>query len=282
MTVGEALKQLRLHAGLTQEQMAAGIVSESFYSKVERDIHDIDTKVLMDILTVHRFNVIEFFGKIWNQPTPKNPDFDLVAQISDAQNKKDLGKLNEITAKIQNGGDKIPLYVQIKLESAYAWITHSNQHASPQFKRHIKSIMLDKNWTQSSYNYLSQAVIFLDIDDAYYLVNSAFRSYEKNPKYDTFTIQFVANIAVNFLNCCYHKNAKKEYVDRAVNFLRNSLPKDGAIGISSVLGTYYEALFNNDKEMAKMVIKVLDKSGYLSLIQDTLDPQTLNSKYKES
>jgi len=108
MTIGEALKQLRLHAGLTQEQMAAGIVSESFYSKVERDIHDIDTKVLMDILTVHRFNVIEFFGKIWNQPTSKNPDFDLVAQISDAQNKKDLGKLNEIATKIQNGGVKSP------------------------------------------------------------------------------------------------------------------------------------------------------------------------------
>ena len=35
MTIGEALKSLRLHAGMTQTQTAAGIVTESFYSKVE-------------------------------------------------------------------------------------------------------------------------------------------------------------------------------------------------------------------------------------------------------
>lgn len=35
MTIGEALKSVRLHAGISQTEMAAGIVSESFYSKVE-------------------------------------------------------------------------------------------------------------------------------------------------------------------------------------------------------------------------------------------------------
>ena len=34
MTVGEALKQMRLQAGLTQTEMTAGVVSESFYSKI--------------------------------------------------------------------------------------------------------------------------------------------------------------------------------------------------------------------------------------------------------
>lgn len=42
MKIGEALKSLRLHAGMTQTQMAAGIVTESFYSKVEREVHAID------------------------------------------------------------------------------------------------------------------------------------------------------------------------------------------------------------------------------------------------
>lgn len=60
MTIGQALKSLRLHAGLTQEEMAAGIVSVSFYSKVERDIHEIDTNTLIKILSTHRFDVVEF------------------------------------------------------------------------------------------------------------------------------------------------------------------------------------------------------------------------------
>nr|WP_233994724.1 hypothetical protein [Lactobacillus amylovorus] len=45
---------------------------------------------------------------------------------------------------------------------------------------------------------------------------------------------------------------------------------DGAIGINSVLGTYYEALFNNDQATADEVADVLRKSGYVSLIEDTL------------
>ena len=113
-------------------------------------------------------------------------------------------------------------------------------------------------------------MIFLDIDDAYQLVNSAFRAYRKRPDTDTFTLQFVAMIAVNFLNCCYHKHANKEYAESAVQFLRE-LPIDGAIGINSVLGTYYEALFNNDHATADKEVDVLRKSGYVSLIEDTLE-----------
>lgn len=60
MTVGEALKQLRSQLGLTQEQMAAGIISESYYSKVERDLHVIDAKSLIMILKVHDIDMSNF------------------------------------------------------------------------------------------------------------------------------------------------------------------------------------------------------------------------------
>ena len=51
MTVGEALKQMRLQAGLTQTEMTAGVVSESFYSKIERGVHAVDVQVLINILS---------------------------------------------------------------------------------------------------------------------------------------------------------------------------------------------------------------------------------------
>lgn len=35
MTIGQTLKTYRLHAGMTQKEMAGGIVTQSFYSKVE-------------------------------------------------------------------------------------------------------------------------------------------------------------------------------------------------------------------------------------------------------
>lgn len=67
MTIGQALKSLRLHAGMTQTEMAAGIVTESFYSKVERGVHAIDANVLIQILAKHHFDVPGFFGQISNQ-----------------------------------------------------------------------------------------------------------------------------------------------------------------------------------------------------------------------
>lgn len=64
MTIGEALKQARLHRGLTQEQMANGIISESFYSRVERDVHQIDTNLLLNILISHHIDVGSFLVEL--------------------------------------------------------------------------------------------------------------------------------------------------------------------------------------------------------------------------
>lgn len=64
MTIGEALKQARLHRGLTQEQMANGIISESFYSKVERDVHQIDTNLLLNILISQHIDVGSFLVEL--------------------------------------------------------------------------------------------------------------------------------------------------------------------------------------------------------------------------
>ena len=36
MTIGEALKQERIHLGLTQDEMIQGIIHKSHYSKIER------------------------------------------------------------------------------------------------------------------------------------------------------------------------------------------------------------------------------------------------------
>ena len=74
MTIGEALKQARLHRGLTQEQMANGIISESFYSKVERDVHQIDTNLLLNILISQHIDVGSFFSRIIEKDSRRNDD----------------------------------------------------------------------------------------------------------------------------------------------------------------------------------------------------------------
>ncbi|MDH5100057.1 helix-turn-helix transcriptional regulator [Lactobacillus kefiranofaciens] len=249
MTIGEALKSLRLHADMTQTEMAAGIVTESFYSKVERGVHAIDADVLIKILTIHHFDVTRFFAQISNQQSTE-PYFDLAGQIVYAQNKKDLKALDKIKQKIEKGGvQPYPLWLKYGLELAYAWVLHSNDQISPKMRKRIKSLILNENWDRTSYHFLSQAVIFLDIDDAKELVNSAYAAYHKHPAIDTFTLQFVALIAVNYLNCCYHNGVDKSYVESSFKFLHD-LPPEPAIGLNKLLGLLYEAIF--DKNVSKI------------------------------
>ena len=50
MTIGELLKEYRQKKGLTQKQFADGIVSTSYYSKVEKNEHRITVEDLVKIL----------------------------------------------------------------------------------------------------------------------------------------------------------------------------------------------------------------------------------------
>lgn len=271
MTIGQTLKSYRLHAGMNQKEMAAGIVTQSFYSKVENDKHGIDTELLIKLLTAHHFDVVSFFGRLTNQSQNQfNSYYELESEITFAKNTKDLDKLKAIEAKINEAGNQLPSWLKFRLELAFAWVTHSNERVSPELQAKVKSLIINDDWDRMSYYFLSQAIVLIDIEAAYELVKSAFSTFQKHPATDPFTLQFVSWIAVNFLNCCYHEKADKSYTKLPIQFLRQ-LPVTPEIGFSDILATYYEALFNHDNHTKNEVIDVLKKGKYFSLIQDTVN-----------
>ena len=274
MTIGEALKQVRLQAGLTQTQMAAGLITESFYSKVERGVHSIDADTLINLLAAHHFDVLDFFNLIINQKSAGEPDYDLINRISFAQNSKDLATLDQISKELKARNEEPNFNLQSRLQIAYAWVLHSNKMVSPEIKNEIKSRILSKDWNRQAYHYLSQVVVLLDIDEAYPLVQSALKAFKKNGIHDTLSLQFISLMTINYLNCCYHQHVDKSYTHDAIMFMR-TLPVDPVIGFYSMLATYYEALFEGDLEMVKWVAKILQKGGYLSTISDTLPKEVL-------
>ncbi len=64
MTIGEALKKERKDLGLTQAEMAAGVITTAHYSKIERDKHDISAYDLFEILTKNNINLVDFIKEI--------------------------------------------------------------------------------------------------------------------------------------------------------------------------------------------------------------------------
>ena len=54
MKIGTQLKNTRLLLGLTQEQFSAGIVTESYYSRVESNKNNISMDSLLKILNYNK------------------------------------------------------------------------------------------------------------------------------------------------------------------------------------------------------------------------------------
>ena len=149
--------------------------------------------------------------------------------------------------KIKSGGSEPPLWLKYRLELAYAWALRSNDQVPPVLRKRMKSLIMNENWDRTSYHFLSQAVIFLDIDDAKQLVDSAYSAYRRHPTIDTFTLQFVALIAVNYLNCCYYHHADKSYALSTFEFLHD-LPTEPAIGLNKLLVLFYKAMFDHNEK----------------------------------
>lgn len=269
MNIGETLKSMRLHAGLTQTEMAAGIVSESYYSKVERGVHDISADALFKILIKHHLDPVSFFMKMSYRKKNNNLLGDFT-EIEFAQSKKDLNELNKVEAQLNKKySEGWPARLKFQLEMARAWITHSNKDIDPEIKRKAKQVVLEDKMDREMFYYLSQACVLLDIKDASRLFDLAVKAYNKNPEIDVMSVTYIALLCINFLNCCYHKNGEKKYIELAINTVLQ-LPAEPHIAYHKILAVYYRALFNKDYQKAATMIEIFTEAGVVSNVADTL------------
>lgn len=268
MKIGSTLRLFRLNRGLSQKEMAAGIITESYYSKVERGIHNIDAETLIKILKMHNFNLAEFFETLSIEDKNKSREGILMNEIMIAQNNKDLEQLDKIRDEIYR--DKTSSdFIKVWLEKAYVWVKGTNKDVPKKVKEFAKFVLLKRGWQTSSYYYLSQLINLFSADEGYRLMLSAYQAYKNETKIDGLTMQYIALASVNYLNSCWHQNADVKYVRKSIEFLYE-LPLDPVIGIEKILASYYEALFNQDEEMVSIMLKILKKSNCLNLVKDTI------------
>lgn len=64
MTIGKLLKQFRIENAKTQKEWVSGIVSPSYYSKVEKDKHRISADDLLAILRANKVDLWQFFSRL--------------------------------------------------------------------------------------------------------------------------------------------------------------------------------------------------------------------------
>ena len=78
MNIGEALKQYRTNAGLTQKEFTQNILSPAHYSKIERNLHEISANDLLKLLSQNKIRYSDFFSSL-DQNNVNDQDENLVS-----------------------------------------------------------------------------------------------------------------------------------------------------------------------------------------------------------
>ena len=103
MTIGELLKEERMEKGLTQKQFADGIVSTSYYSKVEKDEHRITAEDLIAVLEHNNIPLWSFFKELSLKGNFQHEyKINLEAEVMDAYYHSDSKRLEEIIQDLNN------------------------------------------------------------------------------------------------------------------------------------------------------------------------------------
>ena len=270
LPVGHTLKIARTQLGLTQKQMAAGVISTSYYSKVENGQHEIDAESLFKILHAHNYTIKRFEFYLFQEvdARPQNKDIQsFYNKIVPAQNKGNKEALDELFAEVKAKKyldlDEVTMY-DIHVAAAYAWLQGSGKDIPASIKKTAKSKLLKEDWTALSIEYFSTWMMLFDIDECYILINSIINAYnDKHSKTNTVIDEISIDIAVvNYCDYCQLENVDKKYVEEAIKFLRapNKMPQPSLMGFA-ILGVYYEALFNHDMKKARMIRDILVERG---------------------
>ncbi|AJY60572.1 helix-turn-helix domain-containing protein [Lactobacillus helveticus] len=99
MTIGELLKEYRITQGKNQKEFTDSgmIVSQSYYSKVEKNIHRITADSLIELLHYNNIPLDEFFGRInQNDKIQHQQVKDFNNMLVDAYYDSDVNKIKQI------------------------------------------------------------------------------------------------------------------------------------------------------------------------------------------
>ena len=264
--IGSKLKKLRHDLGLTQKEMAADVISVSFYSKVERGFHDIGAEELIQILEKHGVSFQEFFSETENGNSNDNKINYLRNQLVKAANEDNDVEIVNITDQLMQIEPQTSVTESLILQAKVISNTHNDdslKKLTRAEKKEIKQILFQKDIDDNGYLrivLLSNIMELYTIDEATFLVKSIIRRYQNVSNIEKKVLVALSVLVINYIDLCIQDN-KSSLCIEALNFLKQ-LPNTIELAFTKMLGKYYEDVINDNQEEADQIKKVLINSGY--------------------
>lgn len=268
--IGNKLKQLRHDLGLTQTEMAAGVISVSFYSKVERGFHDIGAEELIEILQKHNISFQEFFSGISKGEADKKKLNALVNRFVRAANEDNDNEIVSIINEFESVKPKTPFIKSQILLAKMIANTHDKKslaRLSENEKKNIKKIIFQEDTDENEYlriAIIANTIRVYSLDEASFLVTSIIRRYNDEDKIEKKMLFALSALMTNYVNWCF-ENGKSELCIEALNYLKK-LPCTVELTFFKILAEYYDCIGKNEKDDSIKIREVLSKAGYHTFV----------------
>ena len=264
--IGDKLKNLRQQLGLTQTEMAAGVISVSFYSKVERGLNDIGINDFLEILKKHGISPMEFFEDI----TIKENDqrkitglYNKFIKVATEDNDVEINKVIKDLDKIKNQNPDIKF---TKIAAKLIADTHDRKalkKLTTKQKNQIKKMIFQKDTDENEYYrivILANIIRIYSIDEANFLVKNVIRRYSGSKKRENKTEIALSVLMVNYANWCIELG-KFDYCCEPLDFLKK-LPEKIDLAFTKILGLYFGDLVRQKNDEANEIRVILNKAGF--------------------
>lgn len=273
MTIGEALKQIRHELYLTQEQMCAGVVTRSFYAKVESGRNRISADKLTEILFEHDIDITYFYQLLRNtySSQSKLKENDLNQKMNQAFNsgKIELIEQNYHKILLQSNSSILKLRAMISVAN----LKDELNLIDPKVKEKL-FVEFDEgaNWMTRPdlLRLFIDTMPLWDSSDLSFFIGRLLAKVQKEHNIPELLQERYLRVFENYLAVYYKKNNPVKTIDvnvqKTFDYILNLEPTVHFL-LYKIAAVYLQNLFLGNKEEAQKIKDEMKKYGYQDIVK---------------
>lgn len=266
MDIGTALKKIRTNLNLNLEEMSAGVITASHYSKIEKGYHRISAEDLLQILNIHSIDVATFLKNLTRDD--HNSFYQKMNQrIISAFYQGNLNELLSITKEIEQENEIISnnKYYLLALAESCIYTLDDSRIIPIETKEFIEEKLFQlPNWNLFKLTLYANFVELYSIESNQLIISSILSKNLDN--YSTNEQIAILSILLNYVGECIEieeYNLAQYYLTQI-----NLINSNSENFFYKVLGKYYENILqiinsnnNKSREIVDQIIQLMQVSG---------------------